>query len=88
MNNNQCIDTINAHCGLLSVPDRQFDAALLPLITPWLMKHPNLPILMAGMVGSQQGWQEVPYVALLQAINALLNKPLRLQRLGEVLAEL
>ncbi|MCK2181177.1 2-dehydro-3-deoxygalactonokinase [Hafnia paralvei] len=64
MNNNQCIDTINAHCGLLSVPDRQFDAALLLLITPWLMKHPNLPILMAGMVGSQQGWQEVPYVAL------------------------
>nr|WP_304185555.1 2-dehydro-3-deoxygalactonokinase [Hafnia alvei] len=31
MNHNQCIDTVNAHCGLLSVPDRQFDAALLPL---------------------------------------------------------
>jgi len=55
MNHNQCIDTVNAHCGLLSVPDRQFDAALLPLIAPWLAKHPNLPLLMAGMVGSQQG---------------------------------
>ena len=64
MNHNQCIDTVNAHCGLLSVPDRQFDAALLPLIAPWLAQSPNLPLLMAGMVGSQQGWQEVPYVEL------------------------
>lgn len=64
MNHNQCIDTVSAHCGLLSVPDRQFDAALLPLIAPWLAQYPNLPLLMAGMVGSQQGWQEVPYVEL------------------------
>ncbi|WP_456300960.1 hypothetical protein [Hafnia alvei] len=48
MNHNQCIDSVSAHCGLLSVPDRQFDAALLPLIAPWLVQHPNLPLLMAG----------------------------------------
>ncbi|WP_367300064.1 2-dehydro-3-deoxygalactonokinase [Hafnia alvei] len=64
MNNNQCIDSVSAHCGLLSIPNRQFDATLLSLIAPWLAQRPKLPLLMAGMVGSQQGWQEVPYVEL------------------------
>ncbi|QLK62030.1 2-dehydro-3-deoxygalactonokinase [Enterobacteriaceae bacterium Kacie_13] len=64
MNENQCVDEISAACGLLNVPDRQFAAALQPLIQLWLDQFPQLPLLMAGMVGSQQGWQEVPYVAI------------------------
>lgn len=64
MKEHQCLDTVSAQCGLLHVPDRQFAAALKPLIARWLALHPQLPLLMAGMVGSQQGGQEVPYVAL------------------------
>lgn len=64
MKEHQCLDTVSAPCGLLHVPDRQFAAALKPLIGHWLAAYPQLPLLMAGMVGSQQGWQEVPYVAL------------------------
>lgn len=64
MKDSLCVATTHAPCGLLNVPDRQFAAALQPLIQPWLDKYPRLPLLMAGMVGSQQGWLEVPYVAL------------------------
>ena len=64
MKEHECLDQISAPCGLLHVPDRQFAAALKPLICRWLDEFPQLPVLMAGMVGSQQGWQEVPYVAL------------------------
>lgn len=64
MKDSLCVATTHAPCGLLNVPDRQFAAALQPLIQPWLDKYPTLPLLMAGMVGSQQGWLEVPYVAL------------------------
>lgn len=64
MNGNQCADSISAPCGLMHVRDRHFAEALQPLIQPWLDRFPQLPLLMAGMVGSQQGWREVPYVAL------------------------
>ncbi|CAM3576381.1 2-dehydro-3-deoxygalactonokinase [Rahnella bruchi] len=64
MNENLCTDSISAPCGLMQVRDRQFAAALQPLIQPWLDRCTSLPVLMAGMVGSQQGWREVPYVTL------------------------
>lgn len=64
MKEHECIDSVSAPCGLLHVPDRQFATALRPLIRHWLDEFPQLPLLMAGMVGSQQGWQEVPYVTL------------------------
>ena len=29
---------------------------------PWLAAEPGLPVVMAGMVGSREGWVQVPYV--------------------------
>ncbi len=39
-----------------------FEPALLRLIEPWLGAQP-MPVLACGMVGSRQGWAEVPYAA-------------------------
>ncbi|RDK96008.1 2-dehydro-3-deoxygalactonokinase [Enterobacillus tribolii] len=51
-------------CGLLSVENKQFGATLQRLLAPWLEERCALPVVMAGMVGSQQGWQDVPYATL------------------------
>lgn len=46
--------------GIRHLPDGGFDAALIDIIAGW----PRLPRLACGMVGSRQGWQEVPYMDL------------------------
>ena len=49
--------------GLLSVPPGGWDAVFEAEFGGWLAAHPGLPCLMAGMVGSRQGWAEAPYCA-------------------------
>lgn len=49
--------------GVQSVPQGGYEAALEDACGPWFSAHGDLPILMAGMVGSRNGWVEVPYVA-------------------------
>ncbi len=48
--------------GVLQVPAGGFEAILTEWIGDWL--KPDLPILASGMVGSRQGWVEVPYQRL------------------------
>ena len=45
--------------GMLELNSSEFEAVLSDLLDDWLT--PDLPIYMAGMVGSRGGWQEVPY---------------------------
>ncbi|WP_312981780.1 2-dehydro-3-deoxygalactonokinase [Atlantibacter sp.] len=61
MHNAEVVFVINAPCGLLQVENGQFEAALQTPIAPWTAEYGALPVLMAGMVGSQQGWVNVPY---------------------------
>ena len=49
--------------GLLSVPPGGWGAAFEAEFGDWLTAHPGLLCLMAGMVGSRQGWAEAPYCA-------------------------
>lgn len=59
--------------GIAAILNRDFATVLEALIGPWLPKTPNAPILMCGMIGSRQGWHEVPYTscpATAQAIAA------------------
>ena len=49
--------------GLLSVPPGGWAAAFEAEFGAWCAAHPGLPCLMAGMVGSRQGWVEAPYCA-------------------------
>jgi 2-dehydro-3-deoxygalactonokinase len=46
--------------GIRHLPDGGFDAALTEITAGW----PRLPRLACGMVGSRQGWLEVPYMDL------------------------
>ena len=47
--------------GLLSIPPGGWAAAFEAEFGAWRAAHPGLPCLMAGMVGSRQGWVEAAY---------------------------
>lgn len=61
MHETQQTERLSHPCGLLSVENAQFAATLHALLAPWLNRLGELPVMMAGMVGSQQGWHDVPY---------------------------
>lgn len=48
--------------GIMSTPGGDFAAALATLTEDWRRRDPDLPVIAAGMIGSAQGWQEIPYV--------------------------
>jgi len=53
----------SAH-GLMNLPPGGFAQALQQLCGDWLAARPDAPVLACGMVGSAQGWAEVPYAEL------------------------
>lgn len=56
------VDKIEQPLGLLQVRDGEFAQELECVLKAWLGDYQHLPIYMAGMVGSAQGWVDVPYV--------------------------
>lgn len=50
--------------GANSLQRSDYEAVLLSLIEPWLEGNQLIPVLIAGMAGSRQGWQEAPYLNL------------------------
>lgn len=53
------LDRREAADGILAVQD--FDACFERHCGAWADAHPAAPILLAGMIGSRQGWVEAPY---------------------------
>ena len=49
--------------GIQHLPEGGYAAAFRGVAGEWLDRWPALPVLAAGMVGSRNGWREVPYVA-------------------------
>lgn len=49
--------------GIQHLPAGGYAAAFRGVAGDWLDRCPWLPVVAAGMVGSRNGWQEVPYVA-------------------------
>lgn len=47
--------------GILAVPEGRFAGTLEAQVGDWLAEGDG-PVVMCGMVGSRQGWREVPYV--------------------------
>lgn len=68
-----CIDKIQDKKGLLSVPQDKFPATFNQLIYCWNEEFGSLPVIMAGMVGSQQGWINAPYVETPASIECITN---------------
>ncbi|MGH6875177.1 MAG: 2-dehydro-3-deoxygalactonokinase [Aestuariivirgaceae bacterium] len=54
--------TVTSDEGISSVVS-DFGHVLAARCGEWLEAFPKLPVLMAGMIGSRNGWKEVPYVA-------------------------
>ena len=50
-----------APAGILAVAGGDFAGELARQIGDWLAAAPDLPLLASGMIGSRQGWIEVPY---------------------------
>jgi 2-dehydro-3-deoxygalactonokinase len=47
--------------GIMQIADGDFAAALERAMKPWQPLPPEMPIIASGMIGSRQGWKEVPY---------------------------
>ncbi len=54
----KCVDEFEDHKGVLSIPEGGFSAAIGEI----RQRLGDLPLLLAGMIGSNRGWKEVPYV--------------------------
>jgi 2-dehydro-3-deoxygalactonokinase len=48
--------------GIQHLPEGGYVEAFHGVAGDWRERWPDLPVLAAGMVGSRQGWREVPYV--------------------------
>ena len=63
----QCVDEFEDGKGILSVPPGGFEAAVAEIRA----RLGDKPLLLAGMVGSNRGWVEAPYVACPAGIDEL-----------------
>jgi 2-dehydro-3-deoxygalactonokinase len=48
--------------GILAVAGGAFEQAFTATVGDWLDAAPDAPVLLSGMIGSRQGWQEAAYV--------------------------
>jgi 2-dehydro-3-deoxygalactonokinase len=60
----QVLDEVSSDEGISSVREGSFATILTKRCGEWMERFPSVPVLMAGMVGSRNGWREVPYVRL------------------------
>ncbi|MCO4784489.1 2-dehydro-3-deoxygalactonokinase [Marinomonas atlantica] len=58
--NGQILDERDSACGMLSLQSYEFEVVLKALVQDWFAYQ--IPVLLAGMVGSRGGWQEVSYL--------------------------
>lgn len=56
------LDHIRAPRGVSHVKRGEFATGFRALLAPWLPAVPQVPVVMAGMVGSADGWVEAPYL--------------------------
>lgn len=71
------LQTQSGSKGILKVSENHFEQALEEQIGPWMDQFPGIPMIACGMIGSRQGWQEIPY----------LTEPIGLQELAESLGK-
>ena len=57
----QVLERRESEQGILNVHDGAFAATLASLCSDWREAVNSAPILLAGMIGSRQGWVETPY---------------------------
>lgn len=70
MRDGECIDKLKLPCGVTRLNGQRAEAVFQQQLAPW-RGDPALPVVMAGMIGSDAGWQPVPYLACPLALEAL-----------------
>lgn len=55
------LDRYSADAGIQTVRHGEWTEILAQACGGWLAAQPDLPVVMAGMVGSRNGWAEAPY---------------------------
>lgn len=60
--NGQCVDSLQLSYGVSRLVEQTAREVFDKYIEPW-RKREALPVVMAGMIGSDAGWQTVPYLA-------------------------
>ncbi len=70
-NQSHVIEQYESPKGILSVQNQDFEGMLIAEIGQWFVNFPERLILMSGMIGSQQGWHEVPYLSLPAGLNEI-----------------
>ncbi|MDB5478302.1 MAG: 2-dehydro-3-deoxygalactonokinase, partial [Alphaproteobacteria bacterium] len=72
LKDDKVIDRVSAADGILKLfsaanqirPPEFFSQYLADILKDWLAAHPAAPIIMCGAVGSNEGWFNIPYVAV------------------------
>ena len=59
----EVVERRDAAAGILQVEPGGFPAVLKAQIGDWMAERPGALVMMSGMIGSRQGWMEVPYCA-------------------------
>jgi 2-dehydro-3-deoxygalactonokinase len=65
------VSTRSEPLGVRNVAKNGFEKALQQLCGTWLEAHPDTPVFASGMVGSRNGWVDVPYVVCPAGVTAL-----------------
>jgi 2-dehydro-3-deoxygalactonokinase len=60
--------------GISALAGSGFAAALKERCGRWLERFPAAPVLMAGMIGSRNGWLEAPYLECPASLDALAGR--------------
>jgi 2-dehydro-3-deoxygalactonokinase len=58
------VDRREAPKGIMKVPDGDFSGTFSALTGRWLNDYPDMPVLLSGMIGSEQGWALAPHIPL------------------------
>lgn len=66
----------------IGAPSASPEAALFDAIEPWSCNYGPLPIWLAGMIGSRNGWREVPYASCPAGVTELRKSMLRFSARG------
>jgi len=77
--NGTILEARSADSGIMRVESGGFAQALDAACADWLAAHPALPLLLAGMIGSKQGWLEAPYCACPADARVISQSLVRLQ---------
>ena len=58
------LDSVQGPWGITQVADKPFKQTLMEAVGGWLaISAADLPVIMCGMIGSAQGWQEARYLS-------------------------